>query len=123
MSATPDQSMPGPDNPYCGPATWIDFPISSDEPVKVALFSQFLASQGVAFEHSRRFISMPSTEIETMMTALATWAFPPQSDDDLRSPESLNATLREIGNTVMATVFADSEPPATANAVGIDLRA
>lgn len=113
--------------PLSARQTWIDIPISCDEPVKVALFSQFLAGQDIPFEQSRRFISVPTDELKLLIDALTTWAFPPISDDDHRHVDSLNTTLREIGATVMGCIFSDAgekmygdQPAAIA---GIDLRA
>lgn len=110
-----------PDRTVRASQTWLDIPITSDEPVKVALFSQYLTEQGIPFEHSRRFVSIPASEIDRMVQNIGVWAFKPESDDDHRSVDSLGKTLREIGNTVLASVY----EPATSAAIhssGIDLR-
>lgn len=107
--------------------TWIDIPISADEPVKVALFSQYLNEQRVPFEHSRRFISVPTSELERVMEGIGPWAFKPESDDDHRTVDSLNKTLREIGNAVLAAALEPAggalpERKRLVGPTGIDLR-
>ena len=85
-------------------SSWIDVPISADEPVKVALFTNFLTERGIDYEESRRFVSIPSADVDQLLGSIDAWAFVHDLPEDDRHHDSLASTLREIGNTVIAAV-------------------
>ncbi len=102
---------------------WIDVPISPDEPVKIALLTAFLADQGMEFEQSRRFISIPSKYAEDLVERINLWGIKNGLLNDERHADSLRNAQREIATAVMSAIVADypSVPPLQGLA-GIDLR-
>ncbi len=89
-------------------SSWIDIPVSADEPVKVALFTNFLTERDITYEESRRFVSIPSSHADDLAQAIDAWAFVHDLPDDDRHHDSLASTLREIGNTVVAAIHGSS---------------
>lgn len=85
-------------------SSWIDVPVSVDEPVKVALFTNFLTERGISFEESRRFVSIRTSDADELLGSIDAWAFVHDLPEDDRHHDSLASTLREIGNTVIAAV-------------------
>jgi len=85
-------------------STWIDVPLSADEPVRVALFRHFLNERSFDFEESRRFISIRVDEADAIATAVRPWAFDHDMPDDPRVHDSLAYTLSGVGTVVLAAI-------------------
>ncbi len=86
------------------PASWLDIPVSSDEPVKVALLTHFLNEREIPFESSRRFMSVRSEYAEQLEQAVEAWAFTHDLPEDDRQLDSLAGTLRDIGHAVLGAI-------------------
>lgn len=85
-------------------SSWIDIAVASEEPVKVALLTNFLTERDIEFEQSRRFVSVPAHYSEQLEEAIEVWAFTQDLPEDDRHHDSLAATLRHIGNAVLNAV-------------------
>jgi hypothetical protein len=83
---------------------WIDIALSSDEPVKVALLRHFLTERQFAFEESRRFVSIRAEDAARLASAIELWAFHHDLPDDDRHLDTLQSTLREIGDAVLTAL-------------------
>ena len=96
--ALADQVAPSLSEPA---SSWIDIAVSVDEPVKVALLCHFLTEREIPHEESRRFVSVPTSHADELARAIEGWAFVHELPEDDRHHDSLAATLRDIGNTVL----------------------
>lgn len=116
--STPD--VLGMDSPS---TSWIDVPVSPDEPAKVALLCGFLADQEMDFEQSRRFISIPAKYTEDLIERIHLWGLRNGLIDDDRHTESLRTAQREVATAVMSAIVADYPAvPPIQGLSGIDLR-
>ena len=102
--------------------TWLDIPVSADEPVQVALLKHFLTENKFGFEESRRFISVPANEAERLGKAIEIWAFHQDLPDDVRHVDTLGATLRDLGHRVMSALYSRTSMAHSAASGLVDLR-
>lgn len=102
--------------------TWVDIPVSSDEPVQVALLKHFLTEHGFGFEESRRFISVPAAESARLAHAIDVWAFHQDLPDDDRHIDTLSATLRDLGHRVMGAIYSRTAVGQAQSSGLVDLR-
>jgi hypothetical protein len=110
--------------PNTSPQSWIDVALSSEEPVKVALLRHFLTEHGFEFEESHRFVSVRGEHAERLAQEIDLWAFHHDLPNDDRHLDTLQSTLREIGDAVMSAVYLahDSALPRTTAPPALDLR-
>jgi hypothetical protein len=102
----------------------IDIPISNAEPVKVALLRTFLGLHGFRFTESARSLAVPVAEGHRLAEVISLWAFNNDMPDDDRHVDTLAATVREIGMTVIAAVatVAPEALPRGVEPASLDLR-
>ncbi len=86
------------------PSPWVDIPVSADQPAEVALLCHFLADRGVAFEASRRFVTVAADDAVRLVPHLEIWAFHHDLPDDDRHSDSLAATQRRVGTVVLDAI-------------------
>ncbi|MBT8240114.1 MAG: hypothetical protein KJN63_02685 [Acidimicrobiia bacterium] len=106
-------------------AMWIDIPVSMADPVDAALLSQFLQANNFPFQQSARFFSVPGSEAERLEERVDLWAFHHEMPPDDRVEDSLDGTLRRLGEVVMLAIAAANANVSdrTLPASGIDLTA
>lgn len=104
--------------------TWIDIPISNDEPAKLALLSRFFVLHEFEYHESARFLSVPADEASRLADTIAPWAYEQDLPEDDRHVETLASVQREIGDTVIAACAAvdPNALPAGVIPVSLDLR-
>lgn len=102
---------------------WIDIPVPADDVVGAALLAQFLKEQRFPYEQSARFFSVPAGHAERLAERTEIWAFRPSMPADERVADSLDSTLRRLGEIIMLAVAATraNVAPNSAPAAGIDL--
>ncbi len=86
--------------------TWIDVPLSADEPARVALFRHFLHERDFPFEESRRFISIRIEDADAIARAIRPWGFEHDMPEDPRVLDSLAHTMQGVSATVLETIEA-----------------
>ncbi|MGH1504915.1 MAG: hypothetical protein ACRBI6_15270 [Acidimicrobiales bacterium] len=107
MCARCDQPLTGEiDGPAAAtsPSPWVDIPVSADQPAEVALLCHFLSDRGVAYETSRRFVTLSADAAVDLVGDLEIWAFHHDLPDDDRHSDSLAATQRRVGSAVLQAI-------------------
>ena len=106
-------------------AMWIDIPIPADDPAGSALLSQYLKSTHFPSQQSHRFFSVPALEADRLEQRVDLWAFHHEMPTDDRVENSLDGTLRELGEIVLLAIAAAKAnvAPNDLPAAGIDLTA
>ena len=70
----------------------------------MALLCHFLADRGVAYEASRRFVTLSADDAVDLVVDLQIWAFHHDLPDDDRHSDSLAATQRRVGTAVLDAI-------------------
>ncbi len=103
--------------------TWIDVPITSDDPVRVALFRHFLTDRSFPLRESDKCISIRTEDADKIHTAIKPWAFEHDMPEDPRQHDSLANTMQAIGTVVTDAIESHRAPAApVAGIKKIDLR-
>lgn len=88
-------------NPVEAALAWIDIPVSSDEPVEVALLKHFMVRNNFAVTETRNHLSVRLDDIDRLIASVQVWAFDRDRLTDERTSDSLDATLRSLGYRVL----------------------
>ena len=104
-------------------ASWIDIPVSANDPAGSALLTHFLNENHFPFEQSRRFFSIPVSAADRLESRVDVWAFRHEMPPDYRVEQSLDGKLRELGEIVLLAIAAAKAnvAPNDVPAAGIDL--
>lgn len=88
---------------------WIDIPVSASEPGKAAMLRSLLDDLDIAYDESRRFISIPIADADQLEAAVMVWLNADYDIDDDRHLDTLYSTIRALADVVLVAIF-DGRP-------------